>query len=94
VTAEGVRDQFEEALASPEPTRALHELAQAFKAAGMGQVAMLRVFSEFQQQLDGDDPRYDAVVDTMDLIWGGPWARGHALFETEPPGDRSAGAGP
>lgn len=71
------------ALASPEPTNALHDLAIAFKAEGMGQVAMLRLFGEYQQKIDGNDPRYDAIVDNMDLIWGGGWAKGRALFDKE-----------
>ena len=54
----------------------------------MGQVAIYRLFSEQQQELSGDDPRCDAVVDTMELIWGGPWAKGHALFDEELSSDR------
>src|SRR4051812_49284315 len=77
------RQRFELALASFDPATALHELAKALKAEGMGQVAMYHLFAEFQRAIDGDDPRYDAVVDNMDLVWGGGWAKGRALFETE-----------
>jgi hypothetical protein len=49
----------------------------------MGQVEMYRLFSEQLQRLSGDDPRYHAVADTMDLIWGGGWAKGNALDEHE-----------
>jgi hypothetical protein len=49
----------------------------------MGQVSMYRLYFEQQQLLAGDDPRYDAVVDTMDLIWRGGWAKGQDLFEEE-----------
>jgi hypothetical protein len=83
MTAERDRQRFEVALASPNPSIALHELAKALKAEGMGQVAMYHLFAEFQQKIDGDDPCYDAIVDNMDLIWGGGWAKGLALFETE-----------
>jgi hypothetical protein len=68
---------------APEPASAVRELAQALRAEGMGQAAMYRLFSDQQQRLSGEDPRYEAVVDTMDLIWGGPWAKGGALFDDE-----------
>lgn len=83
MTAERDRRRFELALSSPNPATALHELAKALKAEGMGQVAMYHLFAEFQQKIDGDNPHYDAIVDNMDLIWGGGWAKGRALYDTE-----------
>lgn len=77
------RQRFELALSSPDPSVALHELAKTLKAEGIGQVAMYHLFGEFQKKIEGDDPRYDAILDNMDLIWGGGWAKGRALFETE-----------
>ncbi len=75
-------ERFDEALAAANPTGALYDLAVALKTEGMGQLPMYRLFSIYQQKLDGDDPRYDAVLDNMDLIWG--WcAKGRAFFETE-----------
>jgi hypothetical protein len=56
------------------------ELARALRDEGMSQLELYRLFSTLQQRLEGDDPRYDAVVDTMDLIWSGAWAKGHGLF--------------
>lgn len=76
-------ERFQLALASPNPAIALYELAKTLKAEGIAQVAMYHLFVDFQQKLDGGDPCYDAVVDNMDLIWGGGWAKGRALFETE-----------
>ena len=72
-----------EALNSDDPSSAVFHLAHSLRDEGMGQVAMYRLFAEQQLRLSGNDPRYDAVVDTMDLIWGGPWARGGALFDEE-----------
>jgi len=83
MTAERNRQRFELALVSPDPSIALHELAKALKAEGMGQVAMYHLFAEYQQKVEGEDPRHDAIVDNMDLIWGGGWAKGRALFESE-----------
>jgi hypothetical protein len=77
------RQRLIHALDAPDPVRAVQELARVFRREGMEQVAMYRLFAEQQQKLSADDPRYDAVVDTMDLIWGGPWAKGHALFDEE-----------
>jgi hypothetical protein len=70
-------------LSSPDPATPFHELAIALKAEGMGQVAMYHLFAEFQPKIGGDDPRSDAILDNMDLIWGGGWAKGRALFDTE-----------
>lgn len=81
--AERDRQRFEMALASNDPTTALHELAKMLKAEGMAQVAMYRLFAEFQQKINGDDPRYDAIVGNMELVWGGGWAKGRALYDTE-----------
>jgi hypothetical protein len=83
MVADRDRQRFKLALSSPCPSAALHELAKALKAEGMGQVAMYHLFEEFQRTLDPDDPRSDAILDNMDLIWGGGWAKGHALFEKE-----------
>src|SRR3954470_17421692 len=83
MTADRDRQRFELALSSLNPSVALHELAKALKAEGMVQVAMYNLFAEFQRKIDSDDPRYDAILDNMDLIWGGAWAKGRALFESE-----------
>lgn len=75
--------RFRLALSSPDPFKALHELAVTLKLEGMSQVAMYHLFAVFQREIDDDDPRYDAIVDNMDYVWGGGWAKGNALFETE-----------
>jgi hypothetical protein len=82
------RRRLLEALDSADPASAVPALAHALRAEGMGQVAMYRLFSEQQQRLSGEDPRYDPVVDTMDLIWSGVWARSGALFDEELTDDR------
>lgn len=79
-----------EALNASDAWRSTYELAQVLRDEGMGQAAMYRLFAEQQGSLSGDDSRYDAIVDTMDLIWGGPWAKGHGLFEKELTEDRLA----
>ena len=71
------------ALEAADPAAAILELAGALRDEGMGQLAMYRLFAAEQVRLSEDDPRYDAVVDTMDLIGGGPWAKGRALFDAE-----------
>ena len=65
-------------------------LAHALKAEGMGQAAMYRVFQQQLELLDGNDTGCDALADTMDLIWGGGWAKGRALFEQELSAERLA----
>jgi hypothetical protein len=76
-------ERLAKALDADDPAAAVHELACALRDEGMAQLAMYRLFAAEQARLSGDDPRYDAVVDTMDLIGGGPWAKGHALFDAE-----------
>jgi hypothetical protein len=49
----------------------------------MDQISLYRLFQIYQNIIDGDDPKYDAIVETMDLIWGGLWAKGGALFDRE-----------
>jgi hypothetical protein len=75
------RARIAAALASDDPTAALERVARALKSEGAGQRDVYRLFSECQAALSGDDPRYDAVVDVMDLIWGGPWAKGRDIFD-------------
>jgi hypothetical protein len=69
-----------EAVDSSDPGSAVHELAVALRTEGMMQVEMYRAFLRILQSIPADDPRYDAVADTMDLIWG--WCpKGKALFD-------------
>ena len=65
------------------PADALYGLAVALRDEGMSQTDLYALFQKFQVQTSGEDPRYDAIADTMDVICGGPWARGRALFSTE-----------
>ncbi|MDB5387121.1 MAG: hypothetical protein JWM11_2767 [Planctomycetaceae bacterium] len=83
MASEEHRRRFELALSSEDPDNALYELAATLKSEGMGQVAIFHLFSEFQQNVSYNDQRYDAILDNMDLIWGGPWAKGRSLFKTE-----------
>jgi hypothetical protein len=69
------------ALDAAEPVAGAIRLAKALKAEGMAQLEMYRLFAKVRDQLEDGDPRYDAVLDTMDFIVGfcGPQAR---LFDT------------
>jgi hypothetical protein len=78
-----LRTRFEEALADAQPYAALHALARSLKDEGIDQVSIYRLFREYLVKTDGNDPRYDAIADNMDLIRGGPWAKGGALFESD-----------
>jgi len=80
----GLRDQhilrFEEALSSNDSYAELHRLAISLRDEGVNQIEVYRLFSHFQIATPGDNPKYDAIVDTMDLICGGPWAKGRNIF--------------
>ena len=77
------QERLQAALGQVNPVQAVLALAHALKAEGMEQVAMYRVFQQRLERLDGNDPGCDALSDTMDLIWGGGWAKGRALFAQE-----------
>lgn len=63
--------RFEEAFRSPNPAEELYRLAVSLRDEGTPQIVLYELFSHFQVATSGDDPRYDAIVDTMDLIYGG-----------------------
>ena len=68
----------------PAPTAAaLEKLAHALRDEGMSQAALYRLFQAEHARSDLDELRLDALADTMDLIWGGGWAKGHALYTQE-----------
>ena len=75
-------DRFRAALETDDADAALYALAVELKDEGVGQTDLFMLFARFQDEIDGDNPKYDAVVDNMDLIVGGPWAKGRDLFET------------
>lgn len=49
----------------------------------MSQAALYRLFQAEHARSDLDEPSLEALAETMDLIWGGGWAKGHALFKQE-----------
>lgn len=61
----------------------LISLAKSFRDEGASQLALYRLFTEFYVKTAADDPLYDAIADTLDVIWSGPWAKGDGLFPTE-----------
>lgn len=83
MVTDAMRTRFEQALADTQPQGALHSFAMSLKAEGVDQVTIYRLFAEYQAKTDGNDPLYDTIVDNMDLIWGGPWAKGGALFDKD-----------
>lgn len=76
-------DLFKATLGEADPNEGLYRLACELRDSGSSQVEVYLLFSYFQQRLSPEDPRYDAVVDNMDVTWGGPWAKGYGLFPTE-----------
>ena len=84
------QERLQAALGQANPAQAVLALAHALKAEGMGQAAMYRVFQQQLERLGGNDTGCDALADTMDLIWGGGWAKGRALFEQELSAERLA----
>jgi hypothetical protein len=68
------------AMNSEDPHASLTTLARALRDEGVAQRPLLDLFGDQLQLLSGDDPRYDAIADTMDFISG--WvSQGHGLFD-------------
>ena len=65
---------------SQPPAQAVAALARALRDEGMPQVALYRLYQAAHVRSDLAEPQFDALADAMDLIWGGGWAKGHALF--------------
>jgi hypothetical protein len=74
---------FRLGLRSHDPRQSLYRLARRLIEHGVGQIDLLRLFSWYQQRVSPEDPSYDAIVDNMDLIHSGPWAKGRELFPSE-----------
>lgn len=83
MVTDAMRRDFEQALTDAQPQYALSTLATTLETDGVDQVTIYHLFAEYLPTIDGNDVRYDAIVDNMDLIWGGAWAKGGPLFETE-----------
>ena len=81
-TAEQQR-RFDEALAAPRPFPRLCELACGLRDEGMAQIELFLLFESQMEKNELDELRYDAIVDTLDEIYGGPWAKGGGFFSTK-----------
>ena len=76
--------RVESALEESSPTQSLFALARAFKVEGMSQLEMYQLFDNYRakHEADTDETKYDAILDTLDIICG--WCGSHArLFDTE-----------
>jgi hypothetical protein len=76
-------DLFRAALREANPDNALHRLALALRDNGSTQLELYALFVHLLRRLSPEDPRYDAVADNAELVWGGPWAKGADLFPNE-----------
>ena len=59
-----------EAMQSTDPARGAYGLAEQLRDEGMAQLTMFRLYDNLREKLQDGDPRYDAVLDTMDCIVG------------------------
>ena len=75
--------RFEKALHSTDPFAELRELAISLRDEGVTQLEVYFLFERFLILTSGDDPKYDAIADTMDVIWGGSWEKRTDIFPTE-----------
>ena len=61
----------------------LSSLAESLRDEGVDQITLYRLFTEYFVRAAADDPLCDALMHTLDTIWGGPWAKGGDLFGKE-----------
>ena len=74
--------RFEQAFGSSNPEKELYKLAVSLRDEGISQIELYMLFEHFQITEPAEHPAYDAIGDTMEVIYGGPWAKGRGLFPT------------
>jgi hypothetical protein len=75
--------RFEKALHSESPGSALWDLAHTLRDEGVSQLDLYFLFEHYHLMFQGDDPKAAAITDTIDIIWGGGWAKGRDLYPHE-----------
>ena len=75
--------RFERALCSADPSEELYQLAVTLRDEGVSQIDLYLLYERFNEVDHCDESKTDAILDTMDLIWGGGWAKGSALYPHE-----------
>lgn len=75
--------RLQEALQSKEPADGLYRLAVSLRDEGLSQIELYVLFEQSHLATSSDDPRYDAIADTMEVTYGGSWAKGRGIYPTE-----------
>jgi hypothetical protein len=92
MTDTDLRSRIELALEHGSPQESLGALSAAFKAEGLSQLQIYRLFDEqrARHQNDSDETKYNAILEVLDRIagWCAPQAR---LFDSQLPGGQRRG---
>ena len=86
--------RLEMALKQADPVDAALALARTLRDEGVRQADLYLLYSQRFEIADPTDRSYDALQESLDLIVGGPWAKGHELYpgpEYQPPFTTSDG---
>jgi len=75
--------RFEKARVSANPEQELYELAVALRDEGVPQIELYLLFEDFYLLSQTERQVTEAILDTMDLIYGGQFAAGRALYPHE-----------
>ena len=78
-----LKQRFEKALNSNDSSNSLWELAHGLRDEGLSQIELYLLYDHYHQLTDSEDAKYDAIIDSMDIIWGGGWAKGQELYTHE-----------
>ena len=81
---EGPDQRLLTALQAVSPDEAVRRLAEQLKSEGMTQLQLYRLYFRASRGFDRDDPRCEALYDTLDSIvgWCGPPAKLFAHYLT------------
>ena len=77
--------RFEAAVRTNDNSKALFQLASQLRDEGLSQKEVYSLFQSFRDKVSDseDEATYNSILDTMDAIYGGPWAKGRSIFPQE-----------
>ena len=79
----GYDEKLKEILEGNNVKDQLMDFAERLRDSGMAQIELYNIFIRPFKTMYADDPRYDYLADTLELIYGGPWAKGHGLYNSQ-----------
>src|SRR5581483_6401164 len=73
--------RLREAFRSKAPAAEMKEIARSLRDKGHTQLEVYCLFDKLFTVVSADEQ--DVMDEAMEIIWGGPWAKGRGLYPTE-----------